>query len=79
MRNPRDTAEDRMGRLPKAIAIAFLLLVGFLFTAAAVGLYGYITKPVKAVPFEQRGGVVERLAVAPAAAAERLKNRNPGA
>lgn len=55
MAYPRDTAEDRMGRLAKGVAIAFIAAVVCLFLAACFGLYGYLTRPVKAVPFEQRG------------------------
>jgi hypothetical protein len=67
------TAEDRMGRLAKACAIAFLTGHAFLFLAACVGLYGFLSKPVKRVPFEQRGSAVERHAMRPAAPVERLK------
>lgn len=74
MPNPRDTAEDRMGRLPKVIAGAFIAFVVLLLLAACVGFYGYLTKPVKAVPFEQRGSAGMVYVTYPAPAPERLKN-----
>lgn len=66
------TAEDRMGKLAKGCGIAALMLIGGAIALAAFAFVMSIRKPIKAVPFEQRGSIVERHAMRPAAPVERL-------